>query len=317
MKVHEIITESTILNEQLRGAIQAIELALSRGGIAAVEQELIAFGRILAGKSGKTVVDELAEAWVKTAELSGMSAENAITLGSNSARTGGVSAAVIADAEKAALALAKKRGVGVITVGDKVAAAKAWFGTGLGTVNQILTAWSIGQPVMECVGFITEAYKKHDAGDPEYQGAKLQYVVQFEITKCLQSVLAIWAGNKIIKGVMGPNGIQRLPFQGGPNISQLYNGLGEAGKAAFMVWMQTDEGKTAFAQWLLGNTMLPGGRAFAWVTEALGGWVKTGYDKILKQLGSDKAGEPPVSKPIEAKPRPQTRYDLSTGRALN
>ena len=127
--------------------------------------------------------------------------------------------------------------------------------------------------------------------------------------------MALWAGRGISKFVFGANGIQRLPFLGGDRLAAIFNTMGAVSKTAFTAWLDSPPGRKAFAEWVLGDTLAAAG--FKYVTDFISGMVKTGYDKIITALGSDKAPQPakPMAPPLE---RPgQTVYSGATGAALN
>lgn len=327
MKVTEILSESRILNEQLNLFLKAITAAAERGSITAIEDALLWLGKALSSKGAKTAVGELAEGWVKTAEITGSSLDEIVQLGRAQAAKGGVDKAVLDAAEKEAQVLFKARQPAapglVATAKSKAQAGKAWFGKNWESANNLLLAWGIADPVLDCVYYINQAYEKQQSGDPEFQGAKLQYAVQYEINECVTRVAGLLVGSKLVKGIFGPNGIQRLPFAGGPKMATMFNGLGEAGKTAFMAWMMTDEGRKAFANWLVGNSAMPFGPTFAWVTSKLSEIAKTGYDHIMRFLGNPNAGAAPdpdkdfFTTSGDAQKRPQTSYNLGRGQALN
>lgn len=317
MKVYEIITESRILNEQLNLLIRSLEVAIEKGSLsgidAAVNNGLKWIAQQLA-KKGAQGANELAEAWYQTAKMTGRSLDDVIAQGEREAVAAGMDKNVINTAKAQANKLFKSSQPGMFSkLKTNAQKAQFFYGEQFNVINWVLTAYGIGTPIMECIANIASVYERSDAGEPELQGAKLQWAVQFYIDKCVQQVLAVWIGGKMAKFPFGPNGIQQLPFLGGPKMSAIFNAMGQAAQASFLLWFQSDQGQEAFARWLVGEALLPGGKMFKGFSDLVSGMSKTGYDKILTKLGSDKAGKPdPDVKPTpsEYKPDQEVKRDI-------
>jgi hypothetical protein len=333
MKVFDIITESRQqLNEQLWRFGQMIEYAVKNNGVG-IERALAWIADKVAGKSG--AAKELAEAWMLTAEKTGMSSSEAISRGSAAARTSGLADDVIVAAQAEANILAKARANSVwgkIKTGTE--AAEFYYGATLNTINTGLKWWGVIEPIYDCITGILKVYRMHDEGHPELQDKdKLQWAVQWYIDNAVQRIVAQKLGRLFIGGILGKNGIQRIPLLNLDAFNKVYNLASPAAQAAFQAWMITDAGQQSLARWLVGEAMIPGtdwkvpgGAAFrAMITDPLSGLAKSGYDAVLRAVGSDKAQQLPKPKDPNAKvekPAPgsfgslsQRKFDLGTGRA--
>lgn len=317
MKVYEIITESRILNEQLNLLIRSLEVAIEKGSLsgidAAVNNGLKWIAQQLA-KKGAQGANELAEAWYQTARMTGRSLDDVIAQGEKEAVAAGIDRNVISTAKAQANKLLKSTQPGMFAkLKTNAQKAQLFYGGKMEMINGVLTAWGIGVPILECISNIASVYERSDAGEPELQGAKLQWAVQFYIDKCVQQVLAVWLGSKVAKFPFGPNGIQQLPFLGGPKMSAMFNAMSSASQATFLIWFQSEAGQEAFARWMVGEALLPGGKMFKGFADLVSGMAKTGYDQVLTKLGSDKAGKPdPNVKPTpsEYKPDQEVKRDI-------
>lgn len=326
MKVTEIITESQVLNEQLGSFIRFLEIAIEKGlGARGAEGALAWLSKQLVGKGADAAGTELAQAWTQTAIKLNIPIETAAKMGERQAIAAGLDRAVI-DSAKAQSSKLFAREVQAVTpgtggilakAGDKMAVAKGWLGPKFAMIDQALLAYGVAEPIYTCIYNINECYKRWDAGDPEYkQNPKLlQGDVQLEIDECVQKIVGLWAGRKILGGIFGKNGVQRIPFLGGERMSALFNTMSPASKLAFTAWLDTPPGRKAFAEWVVGDSLSAAG--FRMVTDLISGLTKTGYDKVLTALGSDKAPEPRTPTAVDDVPVNQTNYDPRTGRALN
>ena len=294
MKVKEIIIESRILQEQMLRFGMLLNYAIKTNGkgiSGLVEKALEWLARNV--KNSPKAADELAAGWVKTAQEAEVGINSAIRAGQEAAEAAGIPKSVLDDA--AALAIRKYGTKLGPKIRNSMEAAQIWWGAGLSSINSLLMWFGVLQPIAECVYYILLAYKKRDEGHPEYQSdKKLQWVVQFEINKALAEVSAILIARGTLAWALGPNGIQRLgPLGWGP-IGKAFNLLNPAAQATFQAWFLSPPGQEAFSQWLVGNSILAGGKEYKAVVDFVGGHVvKTGYDAILRALGSDKAQQPP------------------------
>ena len=295
MRVKDIVTESRILQEQLGSFITylkyAIKLRGSEKGIThGIEWALSWMAKAV--KSSPKAADELAKAWIKTAEEASVSASEAISSGSKMAKANGISDEVIAQAASKAEALAAKSFR--LTATEKVAAAEMWYGSRFYALNNFLTLVGIAEPILEAIYYINDAYKKADAGDPEYQGGKLHFIVNAEINQAVARVIGIVGARGLTAWALGPKGIQALgPLGWGP-IGYAFNLATPATQAAAQAWLISPPGQEAFARWLVGKSMLPGGTVFYdYVVDYLGGMIRTAHNSILQKMGSDKAQASP------------------------
>lgn len=323
MKVIEIINESQILNEQLAVFLKSLSAAIAKNSTKEIDDALITLAKAV-GKNTTKAVPELGEAWFRTAKQMGTSVEDAMTLGQKHALAAGVDRATIRASKKYALELAEREGYqvgGAVTklgrLGDNMTVVKSVLGTGFVAIDQLLVAWSIAKPIYDCIVAINENYKRWDAKDPEYMAApqKLQGDVQLEIDECVRKVVAVLLGRKILGGIFGKNGIQRLPFMGGDKMASLFNLAGAASKTTFTAWLLTPQGAQAFAEWVVGSSLSAG--LFRGMTDIISGLAMSGYNAILTAIDSNKAPQPAPPAPPAPPGRPQTRYDMATGRALN
>jgi hypothetical protein len=176
----------------------------------------------------------------------------------------------------------------------------------------------------------------HDEGHPELQDkGKLQWAVQWYIDNAVQRIVAQKLGRLFIGGILGKNGIQRIPLLNLEAFNKVYNLASPAAQAAFQAWMISDAGQQALARWIVGEAMIPGtdwkvpgGAMFrGMITDPLSGLVKSGYDAVLRAVGNEKAQQLPEPKDPNAKvekPAPgsfgslsQRKFDLGTGRAAD
>ncbi len=319
MRVKDILHEHRILQEQLWRLGQALKYAagMGEGMTSQVRQVLAWFSSKVAGKPN--AAEELAQGWVKVAEINKVTPAEAIAAGKVEAEGARIAKEVIEEAEQLAIQLMTKSRR--LRVRSELGAMEWLYGTALNTYNFWLTAAGIVKPISECIWYIYQAYENMEKGHPEYQGPKLQYIVQFEINKAIREVTAIIAGRGLIAWALGPKGIQVLgPLGWGP-IGKAFNILSPAAQASFITWFQTDAGQKYFAEWLVGKALIPftevkmpGGSSFNWVTEFVGGRTKTAYDAILRAVGSDKAQEPAKMPEIPASKSP-IKIDWSSGQA--
>ncbi len=318
MRVKEILHEQRVLQEQLFRLGVALKYVLSQGGEGVTGQArsvLNWFSRAVMGKAN--AAEELAQGWVKTAEILKITPSEAIQAGKAEALSVGIDRAVVREAEQLAARLATQSSI--LASRASRAAMEWYYGSALHLYNTILTTIGVVQPILECVYYIYQAYRKNEAGDPEFQGDKLDYAVQFEITKAVRSVAGLLAGRGLISWIMGPKGIQVLAPFGWEPIAKAFNMASPAAQAAFITWFQTSAGQEYFAQWLVGKALipgtdwtLPGGTLFKIITRYAGGWAKTGYDAILRQIGSDKAAPAP-REPAPDNWKSSIRKDPTTG----
>lgn len=325
MKVSEILIESQVLNEQLNTFIRLLEMVVEKGlGTKGLEKALTWLSKAVVGKGAGSAAGELAEAWVLSSERMGIGMSDAIAMGERQALAAGVDRAVVDSAKSQAVNLAATRqglagGEGLLAkLGSKTEVVKSMLGSKYALLDGLLKTYGIVQPIVECVLEINGYYKRWDSKtDPEYtkNPALLQGDVQLAIDICVQRVIGLWAGRKISGFVFGKNGLQRLPFMGGERMSATLNTVGAVAKTGFTAWLDSPPGRQAFAEWVIGDTLLAAG--FKGVTDFISGLIKTGYDKILDAVDSDKKPPTPeLVKPAAERPG-VTKYDFATGSALN
>lgn len=332
MKIYDIITESQILNEQLSVFVRMLEQVIDKGlGTKGLEYALSWLSKAVRGK-GPAAAEELAEAWIKSAEKIGLSTDEAIKIGSAQAKEAGIADDVIKAARETAEGLAKRGRNSIFAkVKDKEQAFSLWYGARAAQVNKALTIYGIFEPIAECAWNIFQLYKMREEGNPKLQDINtLSYAVQYYIDECVKRVVTVWAGNKVIGKVMGqwvPGIAYNIPLFGKllQQLDPIYNKITPAAQAAFKVWMATPDGQQALAKWLVGDAMffgtdtkIPFGPTWQKVVlNPLSGMTKTGYDHILRMIGSDKAAP-------DYKPDPNSKdagaiwqnYDMKTGKRL-
>lgn len=322
MRVKEIIKESQLLQEQIARFWMLLNYAIKTEGPGIgrlAEKALEWLSSSVKGKAN--AADELAKAWAMTAEKTETTIANAVEVGRRQAASQGIAKEVLDDAERLAANIYAKNAAKLIPrIKDAAQMGQIWWGASTSLLNTALTAFGVGKPVYDMIYYIYEAYQKHDEGHPEYQGKKLQYIVQWEINKCLESVVGILAGRATIAWVLGPRGIQMLgPLGWGP-IGKAFNLLNPGAQAAFQAWFISPYGQESFARWLVGTAVIPGtdtkvpfGPTFKEAIAFIGGEVvKTGYDAILRALGSDKAQQPARAPELRSW-RPKTSQELGHG----
>jgi hypothetical protein len=321
MKVLDIITESLILNEN-----PVVLLALERflasrvpgTALPALEAAISKFASSLVGKSASAAEREVAETVAASASKLGVSVDEAGAWLAPKLRAGGLSDDVInAGIKRAGSTTSGRVGNWWAGLKDDTARLNFWYAGTMSTINKILLTLGISKPIFDAVVDIMYGYEQKDKGNPEFQGNKLQAYVTLKMHEAVMDVIALGVGQKVFGGLFGKYGIQALPFGGWSVIGGTFNALQPAAKAAFMVWIQSEPGQKAFAEWLTGNALL-GGPAFKELTYQLNGLIKGGYDKILREMGSDKAQQVPDAKDlIPSAPLKNKEFDWATGRYKN
>jgi hypothetical protein len=308
MKIYDIIAESQQLNENvliMTGFRQLLKYVSSRNG-QGLEHAMEWIAKRLAGKAG--AAEQLAEAWILAAEKVGISEAEAVALGAEKAAKAGIADDVIAAAKRAADKLIEKRANSVwgqLKTPDSKT--NFWWGASWKTINAGLTFWGIVEPILECKENIMKLYEMRERGEPELQDLnKLNWAVQWYIDKCVQQVVSIWAGNKIVGKVVGswvPGVVYNIPIAGKlfGKLDPLYSKLTPVAQAGFKTWMMTSDGQEALAKWIVGEAMLPGTEwkipGGEWYKKAilnpLSGLALTGYNKISRYLNPNNPNIPP------------------------
>jgi hypothetical protein len=260
-----------------------------------------------------------------------MSSKQAISMGSEAARKSGVADDVIKAAAQAADDIAKKRLNGIwgqLKAPDSKR--NFFYGATASAANWAATFWAVGRPIYECIEGILKVYQLHDEGEPELQDpGKMQWAVQWYIDRAVRQIsVALISGAVLNKALSSwaPGIAYNIPVLGKlfKLIDPIYNKLPPAAQVGFKVWISSEAGQEAVAKWIAGELLMPGtdwkipgGPSFrGMVADPVSGVIKSGYDLILRGIGSDKAQQLP---PKDNKPKQQApdRYDLGTGRALN
>lgn len=299
MRVKEILHEQRILQEQLWRFGLLLKYALTQG------KDLTSAARYALSWISKSVIknpnadEELARAWVKTVEtLPESEIFEVFEAGKKAAKAAGISDNIIASAEQKASALASKSSI--LRSRSTWLAAQYSYAAAAAEINSILIKLNVAVPVGEMIYYIREAYRKSEEGDPEYQGKKLQWIIQTEINQCVGKVAAALVGYVGVKWILSPTGLRAFKILGWDKIGTAFNLLTPAAQAAFQAWFVSPAGADAYSRWLVGQAMLPMGKAYSEVVDIAGGLVKTGYDKILGAMGSDKADKPaPAPEPMK------------------
>jgi hypothetical protein len=320
MKIYDIITESQHLSESLIIFGQMLKYVVSKGG-AGLDHALAYVSKKYISKP-----DDLAAAWILVAEKLSMSADEAIALGLAAAKKAGVADDVVTAATSKAEAIAKKK-LGSIWGQLKTPQSQLnfYYGAGFSRLNAGLTFFGIAKPVYDCAQKILYAYQLRDEGNEELQDInKLSWVVQYYIDECVQQVVTTLLGNKILKTVVGkwvPGVAYNVPILGKlfQMLDPVYSKLTPAAQAYFKYWMLTGEGQEAVSKWIVGQAIVPGtdwkiplGPTYQeYILNPASGIAKTGYDHILRQMGSDKAA--PLPKPAGSTGKETTiwqNYDM-------
>ena len=325
MKIYDIITEeSQQLNEVGVVLSTALRYAMPKG-IAAIERVLSWFAGRLAGKP--KAAEELAEAWVYLAEKSGMSIDDAISLGARTAE-GKVGDDIIRTASQRARELFEaNKGKLWSQLKNPQSTLNFYYGALWDTVNTGLMFWGIAEPIYDCVQKIAKVYAAREQGHKELQDLdKVDWMVQYYIDECVRKVVSIWAGNKIVGKVVGglvPGVLNRIPFVA--KLEPIYGKLEAPAKAAFKAWMISDAGQEALAKWIVGQAVMPGtewkipgGKLYQKLLDLVSGVAKTGYDHIARFMGSTNVPDVPKQKVPDVDPNfgKNTRYDMKTGRNI-
>lgn len=322
MLVKEIIKESQLLQEQIARFWVLLNYAIKTEGPGIGRLAEKALEWIASSVKGKAnAADELARAWAMTAEKTDVTIASAIEAGKRQGVSQGIAREVLDDAERLAAQIFSKNSKKLIPqIKNASEVGQIWWGASTSLLNTALTTIGVGKPVLTMLYYIYEAYQKHDEGHPEYQGKKLQYIVQWEINKCLEEVIGLLAGRGTIAWALGPRGIQMLgPLGWGP-IGKAFNLLNPGAQAAFQAWFISPAGQESFARWLVGTAVIPGtdtkvpfGPEFKQIIAFIGGEVvKTGYDAILRAMGSDKAQQP-ARAPENRSWRPKSSQEIGHG----
>ncbi|CAB4125897.1 hypothetical protein UFOVP181_341 [uncultured Caudovirales phage] len=311
MKIYEIIAESQNLNEA-----SLFVSALEKIG---TERAFAWLSKLVAKSPKAKAIEELTQAMTEVGAKGGA---KAIDRTAEEMRKAGVAEDIIQTASKQAKTATSKA---VISQG--LDAATKVMGQGWRALEVTLTAWGIAVPIKECAEGIADAYERNAAGDPEYQGAKLQGAVQIYLDRCVAQILTLWAGRKLVKIVASlPKGFLST-FYNGPILDKAYNGLTRAGQAAFTAWMVSPQGQKAFAEWIVGSSF--SGSAMRGLSNWVGGWTKTGFDLIFNQAknGERTQGTAPADDaeqtPAQINPADQPSknsqlvFDPATGASLS
>ena len=173
MKVHEIITESQILTENLSRVLLNV---LERVGVADFDRALAYLARSVVGKTDVAVGKEMAEAWLAASKKTGLPFEDVVAAGQRELNTAGVNRTVVdaalAEAERIAPGLWSRIMSRLGKAGTKAeheAAAKSIFGSKFDFVSALAYKLAIWGPVAECAYHLIDLKRRRDSGDPEYQ----------------------------------------------------------------------------------------------------------------------------------------------------
>jgi hypothetical protein len=314
MKVYEILSENHDLNESVKDkfftalGLRIVERLAAKG---ATKKLIEHWADELAAGATKLAPDVAGDFLKKQ----GLKPETVTRLTADSK--------FLTSVEKDAAKLLEKR---------KWELAKTGYAAAWGTTWKVFyysaLAWGVGEPIYRCAKNIEDAYARHNAKQGEIADPQvLQHTVQHHINICVGEVAAIFIGTKVIKGVFGASGVQQLPFLGGERISALFNTASAASRAAFVVWLGTDAGNRAFAEWITGAGLLSTPLKF--VRDTAGILVKTGVDKIIKlfnptasvdgtdgpQLGPDGKPIDPATNLRDVLPKGAMGYDWNKERA--
>lgn len=182
-------------------------------------------------------------------------------------------------------------------------------------LSNALSFYSLWEPIGECAYKMWGAKTARENGSltPEqYQGN-----IQFYLAECsakLATLLAAKVGAKLAPGLF-----TRLPFVSGSKLEKLLTNTSDAAASAFLLWFASPQGRKAFADWISGESFSAG-----FFKNAVGGLLKTGYDKIEAALGVPGAETPPeitqadrdaLAKTGYENPK-KSDYDWATGQRI-
>lgn len=216
---------------------------------------------------------------------------------------------------KAGPKIAAKTTVGAGKLGTKTL--QVIFGTGskYQQLYNALTFYSLWEPIAEC------AYKMWGSKTARENGTlseeDYQHNIQFHLAEC-SAKLAVLLASKV-GARLAPTLFTRLPFVSGSKLETLLTNASEATRALFLAWFMSPVGRKAFADWIQGESFTAG-----FFQNAVGGLLKTGYDKIEAALGVPGAETPPeitqadrdaLAKTGYENPK-KSDYDWATGQRI-
>ena len=261
MKIYEIIIESRVLTEGLFvSALEKLGAAQAFGGLA----------KLLAKSPKAKAIEELTTALTDVGERSGIGAIDAAVV---ELRKVGTNEEVIAAAVKSAKTATNKA---LISKGLESFAKLS--GSGWQKINAGLMAWGLGKPIYDCADGIADAYARNAAGDPEYQGSKLQGAIQLYLNRAVAQIITLLAGRGMVKLVASIPKNFFSYFYNGPMLDTIFGGLTKLGQTAFTSWMVSPYGQKAFAEWIVGSSF--SGSSMHDLSNYVGGWTKSAYDLI-------------------------------------
>ena len=318
MKVFEIITETQQLNEFGEGAlVRLLSLAginlVERAAVRAATERLVAKYAAeiaTASRSGGTFTMPTEAVMRVTLKAEGLSDDAIAKVMKNPAK-------FLQTIEKEAAAAARKASLEAGKAQVRMASAEAirLFGKGWQWAYGLANLYGYGEPLVTCVTNVMDIYSKHEAGEGKFKDPQYaKDAIQFHIDKCVAQMAGLFAGTKILKG--GFAMIRDYPWQSGAKMTALWNGASAASRMAFVAYMNTDEGRTAYSEWLLGETFLAQG--FKWITEFMSDIATTGANKLVRALHPSPLNAPNEPAPNQAYSKPSTtQRDPLSGRALN
>ena len=305
MKIYEIISESQNLNE---GSV-FLSILEKLGS----ERAFTWLSKMLAKSPTKQAIEKLT---MELTEIGQKGGTTAIDQTVAKLRATGTSEEVLTVSSKQA-----KSALSQANISKGLDSFAKVSGTGWKTIESGLTLWGVGKPIYDCADGIADAYARNAAGDPEYQGAKLQGAIQIYLDRAVAQILSLWAGRTLVKIVASMPKNFFSAFYNGPLLDKAYSGLTKAGQTAFTAWMVSPQGQKAFAEWIVGSSFT--GSTMRGLSSWVGGWAKSVYDVIANKAATGEKAtsvEQPTdaadTAPPAAAPVAQSEYDPLTGGRL-
>jgi len=143
-----------------------------------------------------------------------------------------------------------------------------WFSL----IKNVALTWGIAEPIVTTgweIHKLNQSLKAQTIEPVEYEKQ-----VQYWLGKCVSQIVAI--GFAKFSVATAGRLIGTLPFASGAG--KLISKLSGPGAAAFGVYLTSEAGSKAFAQWFIGESF--GKWVASFMRETVGSWAKEGYDMI-------------------------------------
>jgi hypothetical protein len=289
MKVHEIITESQILTENLSRILLNV---LERVGVADLDKALALIARSVVGKTDVAVGKEMAEAWLAASKQTKLPFEDIVAAGQRELNTAGVNRTVVdaalAEAERIAPGLWSRIMSRLGKAGTKAeheAAAKSIFGSKFDFVSALAYKLAIWGPVAECAYHLWDLKRRRDSGDPEYQNdATYKNDVQYFINKAVGQIATALVGNKLLTTAFSIPG--SMPILGWKRLEKLWQGSNQVAQTALNAWLLTPGGRDMVSKFIASEIFGKIGdkTTLEFIRDQLGGWITDLYEYVEEKV---------------------------------